>query len=179
VPHTTARAALALSLLLFFVNLPSAQDLSPRQKEVWQLEETYWKDLQSTNFTHYMTLWHEDFLGWPSYTPHPVNKDGIADSLSTSMSGVLSYEFLEKAVRVTGDVAITHYAVKFTRTIPDGQTESRVSRITHTWLKTKNTWQIIGGMSSLVSSSVQPSPPTAAPPSPPASPASPPASRPQ
>jgi len=177
-PHTTARAALLFSLLLCLVNLSTAQDLSPRQKEVWQMEETYWKDLQTTNFTHYMTLWHEDFLGWPSFSPHPVNKDGIADSLPTSMSGVLSYEFLEKAVRVTGEVGITQYAVKFTRTIPGGQIESRVSRITHTWLKTKNTWQIIGGMSSLVSSSVQPSPPTAAPPSPPAVPAPPPVSRP-
>ena len=176
--HTILRASLALSLLFFFVGSSSAQDLSPRQKEVWQMEETYWKDLQTANFTHYMTLWHEDFLGWPSFSPHPVGKDGIADSLPASMSGVLSYEFLEKAVRVTGDIGIVQYAVKFSRSTSLSQTESRVSRITHTWLKTKNTWQIIGGMSSLVSSSVQPSPPAAAPPSPPASPALPPASRP-
>ena len=177
-PHTTARAATLFFVLLFTANLSSAQDLSPRQIEVWQMEETYWKDLQTANFTHYMTLWHEDFLGWPSFSPHPVGKDGIADSLPASMSGLLSYEFLEKAVRVTGDIGIVQYAVKLSRSTSVGQTESRVSRITHTWLKTKNTWQIIGGMSSLVSSSVQPSPPAAAPPSPPASPAPPPASRP-
>jgi ketosteroid isomerase-like protein len=178
-PHTTACAAIALSLLLFFVNPSIAQDFSPRQNEVWQMEETYWKDLQTANYTHYMTLWHEDFLGWPYFSPHPVNKDGIANSLPTSMSDVLSYEFLEKAVRVTGEVGITQYAVKYTHTTPNGQTETRVSRITHTWLKTKNTWQIIGGMSSLDSSSAPPSSPTTAPSSPPASPASPPASRPK
>ncbi len=178
-PHTTARAAIAFSLLLFFVNPSIAQDLSPRQSEVWQMEETYWKDLQTVNYTHYMTLWHEDFLGWPYFSPHPVNKDGIADSLPARMSGVVSYEFLEKAVRVTGEVGITQYAVKYTVATPGGQAETRVSRITHTWLKTKNTWQIIGGMSSLVSSSVPPSSPAAAPSSPPASPASPPASRPK
>lgn len=178
-PNTFARAATLIFFILFAAILSTAQDFSPRQNEVWQMEETYWKDLQTANYTHYMTLWHEDFLGWPHFSPHPVNKDGIAASLPVKMSDVLSYEFLEKSVRVTGEVGITQYAVKYTLPAPTGQTETRISRITHTWLKTKNTWQIIGGMSSLVSSSVQPSSPAAAPSSPPAVPASPPVSLPK
>ncbi len=178
-PQTIARAAILLFLILFFLNPISAQELSPHQNEVWQMEEAYWKDLQTANYSHYMTLWHEDVLGWPYFSPHPIHKDDIANYLPASKSDVLSYEFLEKAVTVSGEVGITVYAVRYTVPTPGGQSETRVNRITHTWLKTKNTWQIIGGMSSLVSSSTPPSSPTTAPSSPPASPASPPASRPK
>ncbi len=175
-PHPIA---LSLSFLLFLAIPTAAQTFSPSQNEVWQMEETYWKDLHTANYSHYMTLWHEDFLGWPYFTAHPVNKDGIADSLPTKMSAVSFYEFLEKDVRVTAEVAITQYAVKYTVPTPTGESETRVSRITHTWLKTKNTWQIIGGMSLLVSSSSQPSSPAPAPSSSPDVPASPPASHPK
>jgi len=172
------RTAIALSLFFFCVSASSAQELSPLQKEVWQIEETYWKDVQTANATHYMTLWHEDFLGWPSFSSHPVGKDGVADSTTAWFAGFVSYEFLEKHVRVTRDIGITQYAVKITRTAPDGTLATNVTRITHTWLKTKNTWQIIGGMSAVVSSSAPPAPAAAAPSSAPASPAPPPASRP-
>ncbi len=177
-PYTILRSACALSLFLFFSSPSSAQELSPRQKEVWQMEELYWKDVKDANATHYMTLWHEDFLGWPSFSPHPVGKDGIADTAAGWFAGFVSYEFLEKSVRVTGDIGITQYAVRITRTAPDGQPATNITRITHTWLKTKNTWQIIGGMSAIVSSSVPPVPSAAAPPSAPAAPALPAASRP-
>lgn len=167
------RTAVALPLFLFFSSLSPAQELSPRQKEVWQMEELYWKDVQDANATHYMTLWHEDFLGWPSFSPHPIGKDGIADSTAGWFAGFVSYEFVEKSVRVTGDIGITQYAVRITRSASDGKLATNITRITHTWLKTKNTWQIIGGMSAVVSSSAPPSPLAAAPPSAPDAPASP------
>jgi ketosteroid isomerase-like protein len=162
-PHTILRTACALSFFLFFSSFSSAQELSPRQKEVWQMEQLYWKDVKDANATHYMTLWHEEFLGWPSFSPHPVGKDGIADSLAAWFAGFVSYEFLEKSVRVTGDIGITQYAVNITRTKSDGTLATNVTRITHTWLKTKSTWQIIGGMSAVVSSSAPPVPSAAAP----------------
>jgi len=177
-PHTILRAACTLSFFLFFVSPSSAQELSPRQKEVWQMEETFWKDEQTANATHFMTLFHEDFLGWPSFSPHPVGKDGIADSVAGLFAGLVSYEFLEKSVRATGDIGITQYAVKVTRTASDGTLATNVTRITHTWLKTKSTWQIIGGMSAVVSVSSAPAPPASAPSLAPAAPSSPPASRP-
>ena len=164
-PHTMLRTAVALSLLLFFASFSPAQELSPRQKEVWQMEEFNWKDVKDANATHYMTLWHEDFLGWPSFSPHPVSKDGIADSLAGWFAGFVSFEFLEKSVRVTGDIGITQYAVRITRSASDGKLATNITRITHTWLKTKNTWQIIGGMSAVVSSFAPPVPSAAAPPS--------------
>jgi ketosteroid isomerase-like protein len=137
------------------------------------MEELYWKDVQDANATHYMTLWHEDFLGWPSFSPHPIGKDGIADSTAGWFAGFVSYEFLEKSVRVTGDIGITQYAVRITRSASDGKLATNITRITHTWLKTKNTWQILGGMSAVISSSAPPASSAAAPPFAPDAPASP------
>ena len=66
---------------------------------------------------------------------------------------VASYEFLSKAVTVVGNVGVTQYSVKAIRAVKDGTNETYTSRVTHTWLRTGNTWEIIGGMSAPYDSS--------------------------
>jgi len=66
---------------------------------------------------------------------------------------VVSYEFLSKGVTVIGNVGVTLYSVKATRLGKDGANETFTSRVTHTWLKTGNTWEIVGGMSAPYESS--------------------------
>jgi ketosteroid isomerase-like protein len=61
--------------------------------------------------------------------------------------GTVSYEFLSRAVTVVGNVGVTQYAVKATRTGKDGRSETSTSRVTHTWMRRGTTWEIIGGMS--------------------------------
>src|SRR5436305_14873876 len=63
-----------------------AQDFSSIQKEVWQMEETYWKDVKDANYEHYVTLWHDQFLGWPRDRNLPVGKDGLADGARKKMA---------------------------------------------------------------------------------------------
>jgi ketosteroid isomerase-like protein len=63
-----------------------------------------------------------------------------------------SYAIEQLAVRVTGDVAIDHYRIK--ADWANGNTgdvsQTDAVRITHTWMRIGNTWQIIGGMSAPV-----------------------------
>jgi ketosteroid isomerase-like protein len=127
----------------------SAQEMSAVQKEVWQMEEAYWKDVKDLNSDHYATLWHENFLGWPRDRDRPVSKNELMQFAKQKMleSHINSYEFLSKGVTVVGNAGVTQYSVKVLRTKIDGQTETFTSRVTHTWLKTGSTWQIIGGMS--------------------------------
>lgn len=66
---------------------------------------------------------------------------------------VSSYEILSKAVGVVGNVGTTQYAVKVVRTLNNGTHETYTSRVTHTWLKTGSSWQIVGGMSAPLESS--------------------------
>ena len=67
--------AIALALPLF------AQEMSPQQKEVWQMEETYWRDVKGFDEAHYLTLWHEEFLGWPRDQKMPIGKMALREAV--------------------------------------------------------------------------------------------------
>jgi ketosteroid isomerase-like protein len=143
------RLTCAVLLLFAAASYVSAQDMSAAQKEVWQMEETYWKDVKDSNADHYASLWHPSFLGWPQDRDRPVGKTELTDGVRKKMAEVhvASYEFLSKGVTVLGNVGVTVYSVRATRAPKDGKSETHTSRITHTWLKTGSTWEIIGGMS--------------------------------
>jgi len=123
--------------------------MSAAQKEVWQMEETYWKDVKESNVEHYASLWHPSFLGWPRDRDQPVGKKELNEGTAKKMAAgrVVSCEFLSKAVTVVGNVGVTQYSVKATRVEKGGGNVTYTSRVTHTWLKTGSTWEIIGGMS--------------------------------
>jgi ketosteroid isomerase-like protein len=143
------QALFIVAVVITTVSPIAAQEFSVAQKEVWQMEEMYWTDLKDSNIAHYMTLWHENFLGWPRDRDLPVGKDGLEDGARKKMAAgrVSSYEILSKAVSVVGNVGTTQYAVKVVRTMNNGTHETYTSRVTHTWLKTGSSWQIVGGMS--------------------------------
>jgi len=62
-----------------------------------------------------------------------------------------SYAIEQLAVRVTGDIAINHYRIKAQWVTREGAAaRTDALRITHTWIRTNGTWQIIGGMSAPV-----------------------------
>ena len=95
--------SIALALPLF------AQEMSSQQKEVWQMEEAYWRDVKGFDEAHYMTLWHEDFLGWPRDQKMPIGKVALGEAVHRKFQrkGTLDYEFLSKWVEVAGNVGIT------------------------------------------------------------------------
>ena len=146
---------LTATLLWSQASLPAqAQDLSRNEAQVWSLEKAYWEYVKANDIEKYRALWHDAFVGWPSFSPTPVRKDHITDWMTNNASkGVKlqSYEIEQLAIKATGDIAIDHYRVKLIwggSHPTDSSTE--LARITHTWIKTGNTWQIIGGMSAPV-----------------------------
>ena len=153
--HRISRRLVFVLLLLMAAPRIFAQEMTPAQKEVWQMEEVYWNDVKTSNAGHYATLWHESVVGWPRDRDRPVGKKDLLEGAAKKMaaSSVASYEFLSKAVTVVGNVGVTQYSVKAIRAVKDGTNETYTSRVTHTWLRTGNTWEIIGGMSAPYDSS--------------------------
>jgi ketosteroid isomerase-like protein len=102
----------------------------------------------------YLALWHEDFLGWPFVSSVPLRKDHITNWITSNTSkGVRlqSYSIEQRAIHVTGDVAINHYRIRANWANNEGaEVRTDVLRITHTWIRTHDTWQILGGMSAPV-----------------------------
>jgi ketosteroid isomerase-like protein len=84
-----------------------------------------------------------------------VRKDHITDWLKNNTSKDLklqSYSIEQLAVRVTGDVTIDHYRIKLNWVKSDTSEVQRTDafRITHTWIRSNETWKILGGMSAPV-----------------------------
>jgi hypothetical protein len=63
-----------------------------------------------------------------------------------------SYSIEQLAINVTGAIAINHYRIKMNWAEADTGKVARTDalRVTHTWIRNNDAWQIIGGMSAPV-----------------------------
>jgi len=143
-----------IPFLLVLATAGFAQDSAKQEAQVWNLEKAYWEYAKTNDLEKYRALWHEDFLGWPFVSSAPVRKDHITDWITSNTSkGVKlrSYSIEQLAIHVTGDVVIDHYRIKATWANNEGaEVRTDAFRITHTWIRTHDNWQIIGGMSAPV-----------------------------
>ena len=67
-----------LLLTLFFYGAIAAQSSDKIQEEVWQRELQYWKYILQNDKVGYLTLWHENFIGYPD-TDTLTRKNKIGD----------------------------------------------------------------------------------------------------
>ena len=133
----------------------AADTITPSQtvadeQQLWNLERAYWRYVENNDLAAYSALWHQNFLGWPSVSAAPVRKDHITDWITSQTSKGLKFEageFKPAAIQVTGDVAFACYWINFRWLDKDGNGATHKLRITHAWVRSGNTWQIIGGMS--------------------------------
>ena len=143
-----------ITLLLALTATVFGQTLTSDEAQVWGLEKAYWEYVRANDLGQYLALWHENFLGWPFVSPEPVRKDHITDWITANTSKGIklqSYSIDQRAIQVTGDVALDYYRIKAVWTNSAGaEVKTDRMRITHTWIRTSGTWQILGGMSSPV-----------------------------
>jgi len=148
-----------ITVLLLVLTAPIAAfaaDATKDEAQIWSQEKAYWEYVKANDLEKYRGLWHKDFVGWPSVSPEPVHKDHITDWITANTSKGLklqSYEIEQRAIKVTGDIAIDFYRIKDRWANGDKGEDSKTgtTRITHTWMRTKDgAWQIIGGMSAPV-----------------------------
>ena len=143
-----------IPFLLVLATAAFAQDSAKEEAQVWNLEKAYWEYVKGNDLEKYRALWHEDFLGWPLVSSAPVRKDHITDWITANTSkGVRlqSYSIEQLAIQVTGHIAINHYRINAKWANSAGaEVRTDKMRITHTWIRTHGTWQIIGGMSAPV-----------------------------
>jgi ketosteroid isomerase-like protein len=109
-----------------------------------------WRYVKSNDLERYRTLWHSDFLGWPTTSPVPVRKEHITDWITahTSKGEILkSYDLERLEAQQTGDDVTVTYRIHTTWVGKDGVDKPSISRIIHTWRHNSDrTWKIISGM---------------------------------
>jgi ketosteroid isomerase-like protein len=120
-------------------------------EQVWTQEEAYWKIVKSNDAKAWADLWSDDFVGWPSFKEHPVDKQsGVAEFKSGQTSrGLVSYELHRESVKKHGDAVITFYRATIHRRDDSGAESTTKARLSHTWMKRGGRWVIVGGMSAV------------------------------
>ncbi len=130
------------------------QASSDEEKKVWQFEEKYWEYWLKKDIEGYLSLLHENFLGWPSSLELPGDKKAAREFVQNFWTQIelFAFEMKPAGVTIIDDVAVVHYFI--IGKDKDGNPVGNRYRITHTWMKQGGKWQVIGGMSSVTNDKI-------------------------
>jgi ketosteroid isomerase-like protein len=146
------RQIIIISIVIGFGFLGNLDAFNQAHKNVeatiWGLEERYWNCWIKEDVEGYMSLLHEDFMGWASSLEMPGDKKAARKFVQNFLSQIKLFAFEMKpcAIKIIDDTALVHYFLLLKD--EDGNQIGNRYRITHTWLKQAGIWQILGGMSS-------------------------------
>jgi ketosteroid isomerase-like protein len=148
----SVRQIIVISIVLGFGLFGNLEALNQAHKNaeatIWELEERYWDCWIKEDMEGYMSLLHEDFMGWASSLETPGDKKAAREFVQNFWSQIKLFAFEMKpcTIRIIDDVALVHYFLLWKD--ENGNQIGNSYRITHTWLKQAGIWQILGGMSS-------------------------------
>jgi hypothetical protein len=137
-------------------DLQNAKVLSPTmtkeniENEAWQMEEKYWDYVTKIDTTSYKKLWHDDFIGYPSFGDGVSTKSKIAvwiPELHKDPDLTFSYKLYKRATNAIDDVVIVFYDADEIWTDRENKIARKETyKFTHTWKKYQYNWVILGGM---------------------------------
>ncbi len=139
-------------LLVFFSGQSSGQELTFEEAEVWRLEEAYYEYASNNDPDGYLSLFHEDVLGWPTFDRAPKGKDRVSQWIADVHADPekdWKYEIERLATQSHGNVVVVQYRLEewFETSESDKRIDRNQFRISHTWLlNAEGQWQIIAGM---------------------------------
>jgi len=120
------------------------------EDEAWHMEELYWEYVQNMDTVTYKTLWHKEFIGYPSFGDGVSDKSRIASwipDLHKDPDLKYSYKLHKKASNAIENVVMVFYDTDQIWTEKDNQVvRKKTSKFTHTWKKVDGKWLILGGM---------------------------------
>lgn len=149
--RAVALAVISVWALTFAAGMEASEPAvrSEVERMIWDREAAYLDNVAAGNLAEVQKSWHDEFVGWPSHSPDPVDRERGRRSLEELLSGteITGARIQPRAMRIVGEIAIVHYVAEFEQRGADGKTTPSSMRITHTWLRTPDGWKIIGGMS--------------------------------
>lgn len=123
------------------------------ENEAWHMEEIYWEYVQNIDTVPYKTLWHDDFIGYPSFGDGVSDKSKIASwipDLHKDPNLKFNYILHKKASNAIKDVVIVFYDTDEIWTDKDNKVVRKETyKFTHTWKKVDCKWLILGGMAAV------------------------------
>jgi ketosteroid isomerase-like protein len=140
-------------LIFSFYAASSSNNMGNRKqeiaKEIWALEEAYISYFSAANHKAILLMYHEQFLGWPDEEKQPAWKKDVVRYLKERYPEPIpvSFKIDRQGITILDDIAINHYLLTLIWKDKEGKEQKSTSRLTHTWIKTKKNWKILGGMS--------------------------------
>ncbi len=133
-----------------YVGAPRVQNV---KDTLWKLEEDYWEYVKNKDYNSYLTLWDDNFKGYPS-TNIIGGKANITDWMkemyAQNAGKAFSYTLSRKEENVFEDIVIVLYDATTRWKNGRGEVVGETTyKLTHTWKKTPAGWKIIGGMGAL------------------------------
>ena len=154
-----SKVLIALLALLVLANCKEHQkaetetpaiNKTDQEAQAWQMEEKYWAYVQEIDTVAYKKLWHENFIGYPSFGDGTSDRSKIAiwiPDLHKDTSLTFSYKLHKKAVNAIDDVVLAFYDVDEIWTDRDNNIARKETyKLTHTWKNVQGNWVILGGM---------------------------------
>ncbi len=119
------------------------------EEEIWGREEEYFTRLYKADYAGVLELVHSQFLGWPSTEPQPLDKQGSGRFMQQLVPHPVSctVKIERKGIRVREGVALTHYLLYVDYNSGSAGAKTKISRITHAWVKENRQWKLLGGVS--------------------------------
>ena len=117
------------------------------EETIWAEELAYFTNLYSANYEGVLALTHEQFLGWPGTSAHPVDAVGSANFMKKLITKPVkcTIKIEREGIRIIDNIALTQYIIRVNFENAGGKVTK--SRITHTWIKEGKKWKLLGGMS--------------------------------
>jgi ketosteroid isomerase-like protein len=124
---------------------------TPLAAAIWQQEVAYWDYLLAGDIDGYMTLWHEDVAAWPNNRAAPQGKAGVRRHMAGLIGAIdrntIAIDLKPVAIATFGpDLGVVHYELHLQAETTTGPVTVH-ERLCHTWQRSGESWQIIGGMS--------------------------------
>lgn len=120
------------------------------ENQAWRMEELYWDYLEKIDTTAYKLLWHDDFVGYPSFGDGVSTKSKIAawiPELHKDSSLIFSYQLYKRASNAIDDIVLVFYDADEIWTDKENKVVRKETyKFTHTWKKYQDNWVILGGM---------------------------------
>jgi len=140
-----------LSALLVLGASGALAQMTESEEAVWRLEEAYYRYVETNDPEGFRALFHEDIIGWPALDPVPIRKNRVGQWIAAvheNPAEVWRYELDRQAIEAFGDVVVVHYFLRdyFVSAESDEEIRSEQFRISHTWKREGDSWQIISGM---------------------------------
>jgi ketosteroid isomerase-like protein len=142
--HRFLRAFVPIAVLAATASFRlAAQEWSAAQREVWEAIEECNRRYVEEDSTGILACYHDDFVGWRYGDPVPRTKDSIRTLLPAELEAAetIASDLRPIAIRVRGDVAVAHYAIRWVEKDAKGEMATLRMIWTDTLLRENGRWR--------------------------------------